>query len=271
MSATKPDLPYFDLLFAHPEEAAARVFESSVHWGYWDDPSTATLDAAGFRAAMARLDDQVLDAARLSDGQTVLDAGCGFGGTLAAVQKRRSAMSLTGLNIDPRQLERARAAVPGARFVEGDACALPFPDASFDRVLAVECIFHFPSRARFLVEAARVLKPGGLLSLSDFVPEEPGARGGFLGRLVEAKIVEGYGAGGGGWEGGDYAAMAAKAGLEVVLDRDVTKNTLPTYPVLLDLLRARPPAARMVWPTRLLWWASRLGKVRYRVVAFRKP
>src|SRR5438034_5931485 len=44
---------------------------------------------------------------------------------------------------------------------EADACALPFPDASFDRVLAVECIFHFPSRLRFLKEAARVLKPGG--------------------------------------------------------------------------------------------------------------
>ena len=39
-------------------------------------------------------------------------------------------------------------------------------DAAFDRVLAVECIFHFPSRLQFLKEACRVLRPGGLLALS---------------------------------------------------------------------------------------------------------
>ena len=105
----------------------------------------------------------------------VLDAGCGFGGTLACLQDRVERLDLTGLNIDPRQLQRAQKLVqprPGSslRFVAGDACALPFADASFDRVLAVECIFHFPSRAAFLAEVRRVLRPGGVLVLSDFVP-----------------------------------------------------------------------------------------------------
>lgn len=158
------DLPYFDLLLEHRAEPAARVFERYVHWGYWANPASATRDLGEFAAAMERLNTEIVDAARPADGQAVLDAGCGFGGTLASLQRRFKSTDLTGVNIDPRQLKLARLQVPGPRFIEGDACALPLPDASFDRVLAVECIFHFPSRAKFLREAARVLKPGGLLA-----------------------------------------------------------------------------------------------------------
>ena len=267
------DLPYFDMLLEGRRrgEPAARVFERFVHWGYWADPSCATLDAAEFVAAMERLNAEVLEAAALADGQQVLDAGCGFGGTLASLRAAFPHATLTGLNIDPRQLEHARAQVAGVRFIKGDACAPPFPDAAFDRVLAVECIFHFPSRAKFLEETARLLKVGGRVALSDFVPRDPNARPGPLGRWVSAQVAKGYGAGGDDWRDGDYAKMAAAAGLRVVLDRDITANTLPTYPVLLSLLRATASARRMAWPTRLLDWASRLGFVRYRVLAFEKP
>lgn len=268
------DLPYFDLLLENRAEAAARVFESYVHWGYWEDPSRATRDLGEFAEAMERLNTEVVAAAEPSDGQAVLDAGCGFGGTLASLQRRFKSMALTGVNIDARQLKLARLQVPGPRFVEGDACALPFPDASFDRVLAVECVFHFPSRAKFLSEAARVLKPGGRISLSDFVPANPGSRATWLGRRIEAAIAKGYGSAGDGWRDGDYAAMAAAAGLTIALDRDVTANTLPTYPILLDLIGAGSLGGReniMLWPTRLLMWLSRLGIVRYRIVAFVKP
>ena len=268
------DLPYFDLLLANREEAAAKVFERYVHWGYWEDPSRATRDLAEFAAAMDRLNDEVLAGAELADGQSVLDAGCGFGGTLASLGSRYKGMKRTGVNIDARQLAYARLTAPGVEFVEADACALPFPGASFDRALAVECIFHFPSRARFLSEAARVLKPGGLLSLSDFVPVSTRGHGGPLGRWLESRIAEGYGHCGDGWRDGGYAEMAAAAGLEIVLDRDVTAQTLPTYPILLDLIRSRSlegPEGRMLRPTQLLMWLSNLRIVRYRIVAFRKP
>ena len=43
-------------------------------------------------------------------------------------------------------------------FVEGDACDMPFPDASFDLVLAVECAFHFPSRAKFFSEVPMIIR-----------------------------------------------------------------------------------------------------------------
>jgi len=53
---------------------------------------------------------------------------------------------------------------------DSDACAMPRPDRAFDAVLAVACSFHFPSRDAFLLECARLLRPGGRLALSDFVP-----------------------------------------------------------------------------------------------------
>lgn len=272
------ELPYFDALLEGraKKDPAALVFESFVHWGYWDKPGRAVCSAGEFAAAMERLNELVVVAAGVSSSQRVLDAGCGFGGTLDSINKRLEGMELTGVNIDPRQLVHARAQVrprPGNRveFVEADACALPFPDASFDRALAVECIFHFPSRLAFLKQAARVLKPGGLLALSDFVPGKMG-RGGFIGSWIEKKIGEGYGGLGDNWRDGDYATMAKAAGLDLLQDNDITENTLPTYPFLLKLLRRDPlAAAKMLWPTRLLWWVSALGFVKYRVLAFRKP
>lgn len=222
---------------------------------------------------MERLNAEVLAAADLRDGQAVLDAGCGFGGTLAGLSAAGRGLALTGLNIDPRQLVLARENAPGVSFVEGDACAMPFPDESFDRVLAVECVFHFPSRLKFLREAARVLRRGGRVSLSDFVPLSTRGHGGAVGRWLEREVAAGYGFCGDGWKDGTYGNMAAAAGLRVVLDRDITANTLPTYEVLLDLIENRAmggPEGKMSRPTRFLKWLSVLRLVRYRIVAFEK-
>lgn len=267
-------LPYFDIILEGRSrgEPASEALSRFVHWGYWEDPSDASLTPGGLGAAMDRLNNLLLEAADLSDGQTLLDAGCGFGGTLAAVAAQRRGMRLTGLNIDARQLAHASKTAPESRWVRGDACVLPFAPASFHRVLAVECIFHFPSRLAFLKEAARVLKPGGMLALSDFVPKDPDGKPSWIGKRLGEQIGRGYGVMGTGWPDGDYAAMAAKAGLEVVLERDITANTLPTYPILLGLLKGSegPQAADLRRATKLLEWSSRLGLIRYRVLAFRR-
>lgn len=265
----KIDLPYFDLLLnaRNRKESVSKIFERYVHWGYWENPEKAERSPEDFLAAMERLNSELLSVADLKNHQTVLDAGCGFGGTLAGIQTRWKEMNLVGINIDPRQLEIARQQVPGVCFIEGDACVLPFESSTFDRVLAVECIFHFPSRLQFLKEAARVLKPGGLIALSDFVPRKPTASKSWVGKLVGRQIQKGYGQLGGDWVDGDYNAMARAAGLRLIIDKDITANTLPTYPVLLDLF---PSPSLMAWPTRLLKWVSYLRLVRYRILCFVK-
>lgn len=266
-------LPYFDLLLAgrRSRDPASALFDRFVHWGYWENQPSGPVGAEALAIAMERLDREVVGAAGLKDGQSVLDAGCGFGGTLAGLSASGRDFRLTGLNLDRRQLAVARGQAQ-ASWVAADACRLPFAAASFHRVLAVECIFHFPSRLRFLQEAARVLRPGGRIALSDFVPQRPGKRG-WLGRKVEALIARGYGSVGDGWPDGGYSEMAEKSGLKVTLDRDITQQTLPTYPALLALIAKGAmggPGGPMALPTRLLAWASRLGVVRYRIVSFEK-
>ena len=154
---------YLDaMLAAHASGRAGR----SIHLGYW--PPGQACEADDFASAQARLDDFVIDAAAICDGLAVLDVACGLGGLLATLDTRFRGMELTGVNHDPRQLDACHRVRPRPdtilRWVEADACRLPFADASFDRVLCVEAMFHFRSRDAFLREA--FLRPGDAVRAS---------------------------------------------------------------------------------------------------------
>ncbi|NUH37889.1 class I SAM-dependent methyltransferase [Streptomyces samsunensis] len=82
------------------------------------------------------------------------------------------------MNVTPGQVraarERARAesAPRHLEFQEEVATALPFPDETFDKVVALESAFHFSTRDQFFAQALRVLRPGGLLVTADVIPFE---------------------------------------------------------------------------------------------------
>jgi ubiquinone/menaquinone biosynthesis C-methylase UbiE len=234
------DLPYFDFLLERLDQGdleLERAFGRHVHWGYWSDTSSAAGSTEDFAQAAEGLSRRLCDAAGAGDGMRILDVGCGLGGTLGSLNERFRNVSLVGLNIDSRQLDRARAqAKPKSEntmaFVTADACQLPFDSESFDAVLAVECVFHFPSRVKFLKEARRVLRPGRLLALSDFVPRVSTFPLLILLFLVFRSALEKtYGNCGARCTLAKYHALAKRAGFSSPRYEDITKNTLPTYQV----------------------------------------
>jgi len=104
-NAPKIGLPYFDYLLealATGDESVAKSFGRHVHWGYWQDPAKADLSVADFAEAAENLTAQVCLAATIDNNLSVLDVGCGFGGTVAYLNENYTGMALTGLNLDER-------------------------------------------------------------------------------------------------------------------------------------------------------------------------
>ena len=110
-----------------------------------------------------RFVDELAD--RLPEGARVLDLGCGNGAKTSRLADR---FEVTGVDISERQVELARAAVPGATFVQADFVELDFPAETFDAVTALYSIVHVPrdEQKPLLARILRWLKPGGLFLAS---------------------------------------------------------------------------------------------------------
>ncbi|MEB3231870.1 MAG: methyltransferase domain-containing protein [Leptolyngbyaceae bacterium] len=108
--------------------------------------------------------------AQLPKGTTVLDVGCGIGGS-SRILAQEYGFTVTGITISPQQVRRAIELTPdtvSAKFQVDDAMALSFADASFDVVWSIEAGPHMPDKNIFARELLRVLKPDGILVVADW-------------------------------------------------------------------------------------------------------
>lgn len=261
-------LPYFDMILSRlacgdPEFEEA--FHRHVHFGAWEHPEQLSEDRTDSILAMDRLCQHLIQLADIRGGQDILDVGCGFGGTLASLDEQFSPVRLTGLNIDARQLDIARTRLAPRsdnrlELVVGDACQMAFQDHSFDRLLAIECIFHFPSRLAFFEHARRVLRPGGNLTLTDFLQPEGAPEGLF--DNTDANFWGPYTA----IDLPAYRALADQVGLVMTHHQDISPYVRPTYHFFGQLLGRHFPEA--LEATRIGQFIMDVGGVGYWTLRF---
>jgi arsenite methyltransferase len=127
--------------------------------------------------------DRLLDGLELRGDEAVLDVGCGSGLLLVGAAKRLPEGRAVGVDIWSRTDQsgngrdaalanaQAESVADRVEVIDGDMRALPFPDGTFDAVVASIAIHHLPDRderERACVEIARVLRPGGRVAVLDF-------------------------------------------------------------------------------------------------------
>lgn len=240
---------YFDTLidkFAE-DKALEEAFGKHIHWGYWENPATATGTLTDFAMAANNLSKLVIKTAQIHNDVTLLDAGCGFGGTISLLNETFSNLKLFGVNIDNAQVERAKALIKpqnnnDIQFINGNACDLPNFTELFDYAIALECIFAFPSREIFFQQVRKNLKSSGKLIIVDFIinPQISQFWSWFESQILSRLITDTYGSKATNQVEfisiKDYEKIANNTGFKLEKVIDINKNVQPTYPVINKLI-----------------------------------
>lgn len=140
----------------------------AVHFGFYDESSDSHTNA------LMNTNRVLAEWINIQEGEKVLDAGCGKGGSSfwLALNKNVEAIGITPVqsqiddcNAQAKELNLMNQ----TSFVLADYCNTPFEDQSFDVVWACESLCHAQKKSDFYQEAYRVLKPGGRLIIAEYL------------------------------------------------------------------------------------------------------
>jgi tocopherol O-methyltransferase len=150
------------------------VWGEHMHHGFYGFDGKRKADSSAPRVrkqAQIDLIEEMLIWGQPSQTGSIVDVGCGIGGSSLYLAEKYSA-TVSGITLSPVQANRATARAQAAGLVKqadfkvADALDMPFADASFDLVWTLESGEHMPDKTKFLQECYRVLKPGGTLLMA---------------------------------------------------------------------------------------------------------
>ena len=207
------------------------LWGNNIHHGYWIRGDESK------EVAQAQLTDHLAQLADIQPGSSLLDIGCGFGGSSIHLAQKYN-VSATGITISPVQVEMARKAAAvaqvDAQFLLMDAEALDFQQ-QFDFLWSVESISHYHDHRSFFANAARFLKPGGVFALTDWFKKpglSPAQERKFIepidrGMFIQLETMD------------DYESYLVAGGLEIVRRQDLSRQCAKSWDLGVDMIREK--------------------------------
>lgn len=281
---TRETVEYYDQ--CHEAYRRYHSAEGAVHMALNHD---GRFDARGFEGQWRLFEGAWAERAQQPPPAAVLELAFGQGFNIAALAARHPRCRFAGVDLTPAHLRIAEQRVQAAGLTNvdlrlGDYHALPYADESFDEALCVEAMCHAADLPRALGESARVLRPGGRLTLFDgYLPRPASALDDrealavdLVARGLAVRALQSI---------AELTDAARAAGLAVerlhVLDAEVGPSLLRLERLTGALVRlpwlarralARRPAARSrnVLAGYLLRTTVALGLIGYRQVVLRK-
>jgi tocopherol O-methyltransferase len=205
-----------------------KLWGEHLHHGYWIRGDESK------ELAQQQLIDHLARLAKIPHGATILDVGCGFGASSLYLCKQFGATT-TGITISQVQVEMASAAAAKekapASFCLMDAEAMTF-EMPFDVLWSVESISHYHDREKFFASAVKLLRPGGIIALTDWFkkPNLSSAETRKLIRPIEQGMFVRL------EEMGQYEEFLQSNGMEILRREELTKHCARTWDVCLDII-----------------------------------
>jgi len=221
---------HYDLLSPYYKD----LWGTHIHHGFWKTGNETKEEA------QIQLIHELAQRTRLSKGMTVLDVGCGVGGTSVYLAKKFG-VKVTGITISSVQVEMAQQYAKEEKvadrvtFVRMDAEKISFPQNSFDVVWISEALSHLSKKELFFEHSNRLLKMGGRLALADWtkaegISEEQEKT--FIKPIEEGMLLPPVAT------LDQYCFWLQRHGFRIVYAEDISENVKKTWDICLDLIKS---------------------------------